>query len=55
VLLASSNFYILGMRIPGLRKVLDKRLVNKLAGLLESYGHADFITDSSQYNLASTD
>jgi hypothetical protein len=55
VLLASSNFYILGMRIPGLRKVLDKQLVNKLAGLLESYGHADFITDSSQYNRAPTD
>lgn len=55
VLLASSNFYIIGMRIPGLRTLLDKQLVNKLAGLLDSYGHADFITDSSQYKLASTE
>ena len=55
VLLASSNFYTLGMRIPGLRTLLDKQLVNKLAGLLDSYGHADFITDASQYKLASTE
>ena len=52
VLLVSSNFYIIGMRIPGLRKRLDKQLVTRLAELLDSYGHADFITDSSQYKLA---
>lgn len=52
VLLASSNFYIIGMRIPGLRTMLDRQLVNKLAALLESYGHADFITDAQQYKLA---
>lgn len=51
VLLASSSFYTLGMRIPGLRTLLDKQLVSKLAVLLESYGHADFITDASQYKL----
>jgi hypothetical protein len=55
VLLVSSNFYTLGIRIPGLRTLLDKQLVNKLAGLLDSYGHADFITDASQYKLASAE
>jgi hypothetical protein len=52
VLLASSSFYTVGMRIPGLRTLLDKQLVNKLARLLDSYGHADFITDANQYKLA---
>jgi hypothetical protein len=40
------------MRIPVLRDVVDRQLVNKLAGLLDSYGHADFITDANQYKLA---
>jgi mpaB/rubber oxygenase-like protein len=52
VLLASSNIYQLGMRIPGIRDVVDKHLVKKLAGLLDSYGHADFITDAKQYKMA---
>ena len=52
VILASSGFYTLGMRIPGLRSLLDKKLVNKIASLLDSYGHADFITDASEYKLA---
>lgn len=52
VLLLSSSFYSFGMRVPGLRALLDKRLVKKLARLLESYGHADFITDAKQYKLA---
>lgn len=52
VVLASTNFYKLGMRIPVLRDVVDRQLVNKLAGLLDSYGHADFITDANQYKLA---
>ncbi|CAA0079565.1 Uncharacterised protein [Halioglobus japonicus] len=51
-LLVSSNIYTLGMRIPGVRNVVDKHLVNKLAGLLDSYGHADFITDAKQYKMA---
>jgi hypothetical protein len=52
VLLASSNFYTLGMRIPGVRQVLDRRLVGKLKVLLDSYGHADYITDAEQYALS---
>lgn len=35
--------------IPVTREWADRRLVRKLAGLLEAYGHADFITDASKY------
>ena len=52
VIIASSGFSTLGMRIPGLRSLLDKNLVNKIASLLASYGHADFIPDASEYKLA---
>lgn len=52
VLLASSTFYKISMSIPGLRTLVDKRLTNKLAALLESYGHADFVTDAKQYKMA---
>ncbi|MCB1688409.1 MAG: DUF2236 domain-containing protein [Halioglobus sp.] len=51
-LLASSNFYTFGMSIPGLRVLVDRHLTNKLAALLDSYGHADFITDARQYKMA---
>ncbi|MFK7975440.1 MAG: oxygenase MpaB family protein [Halioglobus sp.] len=54
VILSTSNFYTFGMKVPAVASMLDKRLTNKLAGLLESYGHADFITDASQYKLAQT-
>ncbi|MEZ5573491.1 MAG: oxygenase MpaB family protein [Halioglobus sp.] len=47
----NTNFYQLGMRVPGLGNVLDRQLVKRLAGLLDSYGHADFITDATQYKL----
>lgn len=53
VILSTSNFYTLGMKLPGLAAILDRRLINKLAALLDSYGHADFITDASQYKLSS--
>ncbi|MDG2045684.1 MAG: oxygenase MpaB family protein [Halioglobus sp.] len=52
VILASSGFYTLGMRIPGLSRLLDKQLVSKIATLLDSYGHADFITNASEYKLS---
>lgn len=50
-LLSSSNLYTVGMKVPGLADVLDRRLTRRLARLLESYGHADFVTDASQYKL----
>jgi hypothetical protein len=55
VILVSSSYYHLGMRIPGLRSLLDRQLINRIAGLLDSYGHADFITDATQYKLASAE
>lgn len=55
VIMGTSNFYKLGMRIPGLRAVLDRQLVKRVAALLDTYGHADFITDASQYKLAAAD
>jgi hypothetical protein len=51
VILVSTNFYKFGTRIPLFKNLLDKQLVNKLSALLESYGHADFITDASEYKL----
>jgi hypothetical protein len=55
VILASSGYYRIGMRIPGLAALLDRRLINRIAALLDSYGHADFITDAAQYKLAPAD
>jgi hypothetical protein len=52
VILISSSYYKIGMRIPGLAALLDRQLVNRIAELLDSYGHADFITDAAQYKLA---
>ncbi len=48
----SMGLYNVSARIPGLSGYMDKRLVKKLKGLLESYGHADFITDAANYKLA---
>ncbi|NND68069.1 MAG: DUF2236 domain-containing protein, partial [Halioglobus sp.] len=50
-----STAYRLGSRIPGLAGVLDRQMTQKLARLLESYGHADFITDASQYKMLAAD
>lgn len=52
VILLSSSYYKIGMRIPGVAELLDRQLINRIAGLLDSYGHADFITDAAQYKLA---
>ena len=51
VIMGSANLYKIGMRLPGINSLLDKHLVHRLAVLLESYGHADFITDPAQYKL----
>ena len=50
-IVSNSNLYALGMKIPGVRGWLDRRLTRKLGSLLETYGHADFITDASAYKL----
>ena len=46
------RWYRLLAALPPTRGWADRRLVGKLAGLLETYGHADFITDASQYKPA---
>jgi hypothetical protein len=51
VVMASSGYYSMGMGIPGLRDALDKHSIDKLARLLHSYGHADYIIDASQYRV----
>ena len=50
-IVASTTYFKLGMQVPVLRNLLDRQLVNKLARLLDSYGHADFVTDASEYKL----
>jgi hypothetical protein len=50
-IVASSNLYALGMKVPGVAEILDRRLTRKLASLLKLYGHADFITDARNYKL----
>lgn len=52
LILVSSSYYKIGMRIPGVAALLDRQLINRIARLLDSYGHADFITDAAQYKLA---
>ena len=37
------------LRLPVAGAIADRMLVRKVERLLDSYGHADFITDSSQY------
>ncbi|MAT90965.1 MAG: hypothetical protein CME59_08995 [Halioglobus sp.] len=55
VILASAASYRVGMRMPLLRDAVDRQLVARLARLLDSYGHADFVTDASQYRLAAAE
>lgn len=45
-------FYDIGLRLPGASGWVDGRLNAKLARLLDSYGHADFVTDPGRYKLA---
>lgn len=44
-------FYRVGLRLPGVSSWVDRRLNAKIARLLDSYGHADFVTDPGKYNL----
>ena len=44
-------FYRVGLRLPVVGPLLDRRLNARIAGLLDTYGHADFVTDADQYKL----
>ncbi|NOX31631.1 MAG: DUF2236 domain-containing protein [Actinobacteria bacterium] len=51
VVFARSAFYNLGLRVPVVSGWFDTRLNARLAQLLDTYGHADFVTDADKYNL----
>jgi hypothetical protein len=44
--------YGVACSIPGVRKVADRMLVNKIERLLASYGHAAHVSDATQYKPA---
>ena len=52
VIAATTAFYEVGLRLPVLSGLVDARLNARLAHLLDSYGHADFVTDAERYALA---
>ena len=49
---ASTAYYRLGLRLPVLGGVVDRQLDARLAHLLDSYGHADFVTRPDRYKVA---
>jgi hypothetical protein len=51
-LVTQISLYDLAERIPGIRKLAERRLVTKLAKLLNRYGHAEFATDADAYRPA---
>ena len=48
---ARGAFYRVGLNVPGLSGWIDSRLNARLARLLDSYGHADFVTDPGRYRI----
>jgi hypothetical protein len=52
MILAQISIYDFGARIPGLRTLIERRLVSKMAKLLKQYGHAEFATDAGAYRPA---
>jgi ER-bound oxygenase mpaB/B'/Rubber oxygenase, catalytic domain len=49
---AKTMCYRGGLRIPGVSDIVDRRLNARLAHLLDTYGHADFVTDADRYKLS---
>ncbi|HAS12136.1 MAG TPA: DUF2236 domain-containing protein [Acidimicrobiaceae bacterium] len=48
-------YYRLGLQVPVLGDVVDRQLDARLAHLLESYGHADFVTEPDRYRVKAPD
>jgi hypothetical protein len=48
----NATFYRVGLRLPVVSGWVDRRLNAKLAGLLDTYGHADFVTDPGNYKVS---
>ena len=53
IIAASATYYRLGLELPVVGGLIDAQLNARLAHLLDSYGHADFVTDAASYNLVS--
>jgi hypothetical protein len=51
VISTNAAFYRIGLKVPGLSTWIDRRLNAKIARLLDTYGHADFVTDPGQYTV----
>jgi len=49
VVFVRTAFYNLGLRVPVVSGWFDTRLNARLAQLLDTYGHADFVTDADKY------
>jgi hypothetical protein len=49
VIVPKTAAFKLLLRLPIIGDIADRMIVRKVESLLDSYGHADFITDSSQY------
>ena len=49
---ANATFYRVGLRLPVVAGWVDRRLNAKLARLLDTYGHADFVTDPGNYQVS---
>lgn len=47
-------YYRLGLGLPVVGEVVDRQLDARLAHLLDSYGHADFVTDPDRYKVAAS-
>lgn len=52
VLTTKTLGYRVGLRLPGVSGAVDRHLNARIARLLDSYGHADFVTDPAQYKIA---
>ncbi|HSP03572.1 MAG TPA: oxygenase MpaB family protein [Acidimicrobiales bacterium] len=52
VIAALTAYYRLGMRLPVVGGLVDRQLDARLAHLLDSYGHADFVTEPHRYKVA---
>ena len=51
VISSNAAFYRLGLKLPGISSWIDRRLNAKIARLLDTYGHADFVTDPGRYKV----
>jgi hypothetical protein len=49
---AQTAYFRLGLQVPVVRGLVDRQLDARLAHLLDSYGHADFVTDPHRYHVA---